>query len=250
MQGINIAIENIAMAAGIAEKWSFYNEKNLNGEININYKYKDCKNIATIYLGAGFGLGMIQDNKIYRGSDNLCGGIGHLEVPNYSKVNQESNPKEGNDSKGGNDPQREEIDACCTCGAKNCLDHRIRTDVFEKKFEEFKDMNSEEIKEFFIGEASKEYSEYRKDILMGKYLGYIINLLNNLLNPDVIVISGKLYKAIDELWIAVQLKKSENSLKYTSSNCAIIKSQLGPLAPTIGAAICAYYDKYNVNIEW
>ncbi len=228
MNGINIAIENNSMAAGIAEKWSFYEEKNLQGEYNINQKYKDCKNIATIYLGAGFGLGMIQDNKVYRGSNNLCGGIAHLEIPKYftEKI-------------------KGEIDDACTCGGENCLDFRVRTDVFETTFKAFKEMDSNKIREFFEKENNKEKVE-----LMGQYLGYVINLLNNLLNPDVIVISGKLYKAIDELWGAVQRKKSENNLKYTNSNCAIIKSQLGPLAPTIGAAICAYYDKYGANIEW
>lgn len=254
MKGINIAIENNAMAAGIAEKWSFYNEKNLNGEFNINQKYKDCRNIATIYLGAGFGLGMIQDNKVYRGSNNLCGGIAHLEIPNYSEREEKNvDDVECIHSEIGSlevpiDSQNEaKIDSECTCGGKNCLDYRVRTDVFETTFDAFKDMDSKKIKEFF---QKKENKEKKKDILMGQYLGYIINLLNNLLNPDVIVISGKLYKAIDELWGAVQLKKSENNLKYTNSNCAIIKSQLGPLAPTIGAAICAYYDKYGANIEW
>lgn len=236
MQGINIAIENNSVAAGVAEKWSLYDEVNLHGEYNINQRYKDCKNIVTVYLGAGFGLSIIQDGKVYRGGNGLGGGIGHLEVPNYSgkEINK---------------------DERCTCGGLNCLDNRVRRDVFKMDFESFKKEDSDAIKKYFEEEMAKDKerkdeAKENKDILMGKYLGYVTNLLNNLLNPEVIIISGKLYKAIDELWLAVQMKKSENNLKYTNSNCAIIKSQLGPLAAPIGAAICAYYSRYGADIEW
>lgn len=226
MRDINISLENNSTAAGIAEKWSLYSEKSLNGVPNVNQKYKNCKNVISIYLGAGLGLGIIQDNRVYRGSNNLCGGAGHLEVPNFSSSISSM-----------------EVDDKCTCGGENCLDHRIRVDVFGETFEKFKEWDSEKVQEYFIGHPEK------KDI-MGKYLGYLVNLLNNLLNPDLIIFTGKLYIAIDELWEAIQNKRNENNLQYVKNGCALIKSQLGPTAPAIGAAIGAYYDKFRADVEW
>ena len=44
----------------------------LTGYYGINcYRYCSCKNIVTIYLGAGFGLFIIQDGKVYRGESQL-----------------------------------------------------------------------------------------------------------------------------------------------------------------------------------
>lgn len=226
IKGINIAVENNSTAAGIAEKWALYSDKTLNGEPNVNRKYKNCKNVISIYLGAGLGLGIIQDNRIYRGSNNLCGGAGHLEVPNYS-LGEVSN----------------KVDTGCTCGGSNCLEYRIRSDVFEETFDNFKNWNSEKIRNFFITNSDK------KEI-MGKYLGHLINLLNIVLNPDLIIFTGKLYLAIDELWEAIQNKRNENNLKYAKNSCALVKSQLGPTAPAIGAAIGAFYDKFNCDVEW
>lgn len=226
IKGINIALENNSTAAGIAEKWALYGDKTLSGEPNVNRRYKNCKNVISIYLGAGLGLGIIQDNRIYRGSNNLCGGVGHLEVPNFFQ-----------------DEFSSKIDDKCTCGGKNCLDYRIRADVFEETFENFKDWDSERIRKFFITNPDK------KEI-MGKYLGHLINLLNVILNPDLIIFTGKLYLAIDELWEAIQNKRNENNLKYAKNSCALVKSTLGPTAPAIGAAIGAYYDRFNSDAEW
>lgn len=225
IKGINISLENNSTAAGIAEKWSLYSETTLNGEPNVNYKYKNCKNVISIYLGAGLGIGIIQNNSVYRGSNNLGGGVGHLEVPDYSNVAKSSDNRK------------------CTCGGNDCLEYRIREDVFGQSFEDFKNWDSHNIYKYFIDNQDK------KEI-MGKYLGHLINLLNIVLNPDLIIFGGKLYQAIDELWEAIQNKRNENNLKYAKTSCALIKSQLGPTAPAIGAAISSYYDKFNSKIEW
>ena len=239
-KGIEITIENNSIAAGVAEKCMLYEEKNLDNSYNINYKYRNKQNIINIYLGAGFGLGIIQNNKLYRGSNNLSGGAGHLEVPNFLN-NIETEILIENQTDEQNNEQS--IDSNCTCGGKNCLDHRVRTDVFKSSFEDFKKWNSDDIFNYLMEHPEK------KDLL-GIYLGHLINLISNLLNPDLIIIGGKLYKSIDDLWGCVQLKLMENNVKYTKSNCALAKSSLGPLAPAIGAAICAFYGKYNAEIMW
>lgn len=224
---IHISLENNSTAAGIAEKWALYDDMCADGEINTNQKYKDCKNVISIYLGAGFGLGIIQNNTVYRGSHDMPGGVGHLEVPNYG-TSHDHNTSANN---------------VCTCGNVNCLDNRIRTDVFKASLEDFKNWDSNKIRTYFDGKSDEQD-------LMGKYLGFLINTINNLLNPDLIIFSGKLHKSMDLLWEAIQRKRNENPLKHTKSNCSLIKSSLGAAAPTVGAAITAYYDCFNVKPDW
>ena len=223
---INIAIENNSIAAGIAEKWSLYNNETIKGEYNINNKYKDKKNIVSIYLGAGLGLSVIQNNHIHYQNDShsQMDGIGHLEVPNFSENENVFQDK-------------------CPCGRDTCLDYRIRHDVFEQTFEEFKTKTSADINDFFKDKTDKQ-------LLMGKYIGYLVNIINSLLNPDIIIITGKLHLAIDHLWGAIQQKRNESYYNDSEKNCLLIKSNLGAIAPAIGAAISGYYDKFKSDIEW
>ena len=227
-KNIEITIENNSIASGIAEKCMMYEEKTLSDEYNINHKYRNKPNVISIYLGAGFGLGIIQNNKIYRGSNNLSGGAGHMEVPNFSIEKRITHST---------------IDLECTCGGKNCLDYRVRTDVFNTCFKDFKDWSSDKILDYLINNPSEKE-------LLGIYLGHLINLISNILNPDLIIIAGKLYKAIDILWSDIQLKLMENNVKYAKSNCTLAKSWLGPLAPAIGAAICSFYGQFDSEIMW
>ena len=224
-QCIHIALENNSVAAGIAEKWSLYNPFTINGQHNVNNKYKDRQNIISIYLGVGFGINIIQNNHVYYQRCIPSDGIGHLEVPDFS---------------------RNEIsvsDTTCTCGEKCCLDFKIRNDVFEMSFEEFRALTSEDIYNFF-----KEHSEKRS--LMGKYVGHLINILTGLLTPDLIIITGKLHRGIDFLWESIQQKRNQAYCNSYENNCLLIKSHLGSLAPAIGAAICGYYDRFEADIEW
>ncbi len=226
IHGINISLENNSTAAVIAEKRFLYNSTLPGGQPNVNQKYCNCQNIISIYLGAGLGLGIIQNQHLYRGTNNLCGGVGHLEVPCYRPV-----------------PPASLSHTTCTCGGKNCLDHRLRTDVFETTFDDFRNWSSASIADYLKHNPES-------NLLMGQYLGYLINLLNNLLNPDLIIFTGKLYLAMDELWESIQRKRNENYLNYTKNNCALIKSQLGPTASAVGAAIGAYYDKFHCDVQW
>lgn len=224
-KGIHIALENNSVAAGIAEKWSLYNENTLKGEHNVNNKYKDLENIVSIYLGVGFGIHIIQNNHVYHQRSIPSDGIGHLEVPDFSSKNSVH------------------TDTICTCGETNCLDFKVRNDVFEMTLEEFKEQTSDTIYYYFL-----EHPEKKE--LMGVYVGYLINMLTSLLNPDLIIITGKLHLAVDQLWEAIQHKRNQAYCKSYGNNSMLIKSHLGSLAPAIGAAICGYYDKFEADIEW
>ena len=179
----------------------------------------------SIYLGAGIGAGLIFNNKLYRGATNFVGEIGHIVVPRFPGL------------------QTDLLDSSCSCGSSECLDFRIRNDVFCMTKEQFSNMDSEQIDKFFLN-----YPE--KLEVFAYYLGYAVNLLNNILNLDMIIFTGKFRKVIDRLWLLLQKQINNNSLFYIANECQLTSSNLGATSPAIGVAICAYFDKIKTDIEW
>lgn len=218
-KNINIYMDNNSTSAVVAEKYNLYSPS------NNNYKYKDRRNLMSIYLGAGIGAGLVLNNKLYRGATNFAGEIGHIKVPKYPGLKE--NLKEPS----------------CSCGSTDCLDFRIRNDVFEMTKADFSNMDSEQIDRYFSENPNKLY-------VFSYYLGYIINLLNNILNLDIIIFTGKFKIAINRLWLLLNQQINENPLYYIANECQIASSTLGATAPAIGVAICAYFDKVNSDIEW
>lgn len=218
-QGINIYIDNNSNTSVVAEKYNMYQPN------SINYKYRNKKNILILYLGAGIGAGMIFNNSLYHGASNFVGELGHLELPAYPNTDFKA------------------IEKSCSCGSCECLDYRIRNDVFEMTKSEFSELNSMAIKDYLIAHPDKfEIFIY--------YIGKITNLLINLLNLDLIIFTGKFKEIADYMWPLLYKQINSNKLSYIANACEFKSSNLGATSPAIGVAICAYYDKINEDVNW
>lgn len=218
-QGINIYIDNNSNTSVVAEKYNMYQP------YSINFKYRNKKNILILYLGAGIGAGMIFNNSLYHGASNFVGELGHLELPAYPNTDFKT------------------IERSCSCGSCECLDYRIRNDVFEMTKAEFSELNSMAIKDYLIAHPDKfEIFIY--------YIGKITNLLINLLNLDLIIFTGKFKEIADYMWPLLYKQINSNKLSYIANACEFKSSNLGATSPAIGVAICAYYDKINEDVNW
>lgn len=218
-RNINIYMDNNSTSAAIAEKYNLY----IPG--NHNYKYRNFENIMSVYLGAGIGAGLILNNKIYRGAANFAGEIGHMKVPVFPGLKEDFK------------------ESSCSCGSTNCLDFRIRNDVFETTKAQFSSWDSEKINQYFSDHPDK------LDIF-AFYLGHAINQLNNILNLNMIIFTGKFHIVIDKLWLLLAQYMNANPLFYIANECQLTSSNLGATSPAIGVAICAYFDKVKAEIEW
>lgn len=220
---IDVYLVQNANAAMIAEKINLY---------QTNSQYKNNRNIMSLYLGGGIGAGLYFD-KIYSGTYGYSGEIGHITAPYlYNSNIIDSNADDD-----------EKLDRECTCGSKDCYEHRIRTDVFRKRHETFCDLSSSII-------AEKLNNSPKRAEIFGSYLGHMINTCTNLLNLDLIIFTGKFYKSMDILFNHIVKVQDENHLKFSRNACSLIVSQLGPKAPAIGAAIYAYHMKYDLELSW
>lgn len=219
--GIRICLDHNAKTAAVAEKYALY-DKN-----NINHFYKDKNNILVFYFGSGLGSGLVLDNKIYRGCNNFSGEIGHIPVPCLKKGEKII-----------------EYEKACSCGSNTCLEYRIRNDVFEMDLKTFKKQPSDILRSIIVDNPEKKK-------LLGEYVGYALNCTVNVLNVGLVIFTGK-WKALSEgndLWNYIYEEVGNISLQYTRSNCGLILSTYGVLAPVIGAAICSSYENEN-EITW
>lgn len=222
INNINIAFEHNAKSTIVAEKFALYNNNSK------NYEFHNCSNIACVYLGSGIGLGNIFSDKLYKGS-SFSGELGHIRVPSLLGDRTPTN-----------------LDQACSCGSTECLEYRIRTDVFEMTLEDFKKSTGDDLRE----KISKNKEE--KLLLLSRYIGYIMNLIINLLDVDLIIFTGKLTTFLDDslLWKYITDEKIKMNLDYTNVHCSLVSSNYGALAPSIGAAICSSYINGDSTIEW
>lgn len=218
---ISINLEQNSNAALVAEKQYSY---------QLDLEYKSRKNFACIYLGAGLGAGLALGNKLFRGTSNYLGEIGHIPAPVVHGVEV-------------NNENVDDVDDVCKCGNIDCYDLAIRSNVFHKSFDDFSMMNSNDIREYLIAnpDALK---------LLGTYMGDLVNKLTGILNLDLVIFSGKFYQCMDSLFQYISLERDKSSLSYLRNDCIVRQSSIGPIAPTIGAAICSYYSCINEEIEW
>lgn len=224
-QNIYITIIQNSNAAVIAEKVHLH---------QINSCYRNKKNIVTLYLGVGTGAGLYL-GRLYEGTSGFTGEIGHIKAPIYETPEKKS-MYDILRNKG-------EIDKLCTCGSDECYDYKIRSYVFQQTSKTFYDMSADDIKNFLI--KHPENAE-----LLGIYYGNMIITLIGLLNIDLVIFTGKIYKSMDLLLNYIDSVLDQSPLKFNRNDCKICTSEYGSMSSSIGAAIYAYHKKYNLELSW
>lgn len=199
--GIPFKFENKAKLMTIAEK---------------NYGHgRESKNMLFINISTGIGSGLFIDGKMYKGSSDLSGEIGHFKVID-----------EGGDE--------------CVCGSKGCLETVLSNWGLVRKYNKLA--------------LSRIEDQYRSDIVVeralkgdeiaikvveeaGHYLGFVLANVANVLNLDLIVVGGS--NPVRNLGIFKQklLKDFDRySLGVIRREVSIKFSELGEDIAAIGAA--------------
>lgn len=223
---ISISFDNIVKAAIVSEKYSLYANDNPNGI------YKNRKNIGCIYLGSGIGSAFILNNKLYRGTSNFSE-IGHINVTDPTMLLSMRTTED-------------ECDKLCSCGGVNCLEHKIRSNVFGMTRDNFRRFSASELRTEFL---KREDAHIRLQIL-AYYISEAIKIITNILNLDLVILTGKLTQFKDELNAPLYSEKSSNLITYTNKDCSLVTSTYGALAPAAGAAILSSFPETIDDIVW
>ncbi|MDD5431826.1 MAG: ROK family protein [Candidatus Omnitrophica bacterium] len=170
------------------------------------------KNSLCLTLGTGVGGAFILDGKIFRGTNNAAGEIGHLLL-------NEDGPK-------------------CNCGGKACLETYIgnsRIQEFARKV--FKrNITLEE-----VSLLAKKQNKLAIDVWkrVGFCLGLALTGVTNILNLDAVVIGGGVSKAGKILFDEVRKTIRSRGMHVQAKHVKVLKAKLGNEAGFIGAAILA-----------
>ncbi len=181
------------------------------------------KNVMVINMGWGVGLGLILDGELYRGDNGFAGEFSHIPIFNNNKL--------------------------CSCGKNGCLETETSLLVLiEKAIEELNKGRGSSIAGISIEKPEEANNTIIQSALVGDQLavellsdvgfkiGRGVAILIHLLNPKLIVLSGRGSTA-GRIWQApIQQALNEFCIPRLAHNTTIEVSRLGFKAELIGAA--------------
>jgi glucokinase len=182
-----------------------------------------AKNLICVTLGTGVGGGIILDGKIYRGATGTAGEIGHIHY----------------DANG----------PLCKCGSHGCIEvyagaprmieqgKKIKSKILNK----LTGGNMKNLTPKILQEAALLGDKAAQDLWKetGTKLGVIFADLINILNPEMIIISGGISKANRLLTDPIKRTVMERAFKTPARACEIVVSKFTSRLGVVGAALLA-----------
>ena len=200
-------LENDANAATWGEKWVGAG--------------KEVSSLVMLTLGTGIGGGIVIDNKLWRGTNNVAAEIGHMVI-------QMDGPQ-------------------CSCGNYGCIEAFASATAMVRRFKELLKSgassslkNCGEITAKMINDAALQGDKASLDIIeeTGRYLGIALVNIMHILNPEMIVLTGGMIGSGELLMNPIRQVTSQRAFEVSYRDTKIVFSQLGNDAGIIGAAGC------------
>lgn len=173
---------------------------------------KGSRNAICLTLGTGVGAGLILEGKLYRGSDNAAGEIGHLPL-------NEDGP-------------------ACACGGKACLERYVGNNALLKKAKAVLGPSATlEDASAMAAKGNRKAVRFWREAAAD--LGVAFAGLCNVLNPDVIVVGGGVSAAGKPLFDGIKETLRRRAMPVQARRVRVLKAALGNEAGLIGAALAA-----------
>ena len=209
----NVYVENDSYAYGLAET-------KLGG-------LKDHQNGFAINLSRGLGMALLSEGHLHAGSNGFAGEFGHMQFGNGTRM--------------------------CVCRKTGCLGTEASGFALEMDYREH--VASGEQSSLTIEDPR--YDDIIKGALkgdelciklvynVGEKLGFALGNVINLLNPEIIIIGGKLARSKDLLLGGVMFGTRRSALTQSMKNCKIELSKLDDRAGVLGAGLNVF-TKYEL----
>ena len=203
--GWPVFIENDANAAAVGEMWMG--------------AARGCCDVISVTLGTGVGGGVILDGELWRGSHGSAGEIGHTTVDPFSGLK-------------------------CKCGNTGCLELFASATAIVRMTRENLGMfpastlKSEGLTAAKVYEAGRNGDELALAVFkrFGMYLGIGLANLINLIDPQIIVISGGAVNGWDLFAPEMYRQVEERAFRTTAQQVKIARAECGDNAGLLGAA--------------
>lgn len=197
---------------------------------------KNKTNAMVINIGWGVGLGIILNTGLYRGENGFAGEFSHISLFSNNKL--------------------------CSCGKMGCLETETSLSVIIEKAQQgltagrtsvlknqLFNVDAETAFEFIVG-AAKSGDQFAIELISkaAYEIGRGVSILIHLLNPELIILSGRGALA-GKLWkVPMQQAINEYSIPRLATNTEIEISSMNYQAELIGAAALVMENAEAINL--
>ena len=209
-----VALENDANAAAWGEYWAGAG--------------KGTRSLVMFTLGTGIGGGIILEDEILRGFQDLAGELGHIMIDPNGPV--------------------------CSCGQRGCLESLASATGTARRFREAVERGEESVLAEKVRSGGKVTCRQMHDAALagdalalrtlgetGRYLGIGISSMVMTINPEVFVLAGGLSRAGETLMGPLRAEVDGRMPEHVRGKTDVRLAELGDLAGAIGAAGCALH---------
>jgi predicted NBD/HSP70 family sugar kinase len=184
---------------------------------------RERKNAMVINIGWGVGLGIVVNGTLFRGHNGFAGEFSHIPLFSNGKM--------------------------CSCGKTGCLETETSLQILVQKARagltngRISQLKAEALDHYESAsesmiEAAREGDRYTMELISeaAYHIGRGVSILIHLMNPELVILSGR-GAAAGKVWLpAMQQAINEHSIPRIAADTAIELSGLGYQAELIGAA--------------
>ena len=183
------------------------------------------ENVVALTLGTGVGGGVVINRKVYHGSWNTAGELGHTVVqPNGRQ---------------------------CGCGNHGCLEaYAGARHIVERTQQQITEgqktcLKPQGLTPKRIAQAASAGDELAQEIFSetGRYIGVALTSIAHILNPQIAIIGGGIAAAGEDLLFQHIRSEFEKRAMDIPRKMEIVPAKLGNNAGLVGAAMLAYTDQ-------
>ena len=193
---------------------------------------KGHRNVMFITFGTGFGAGLILDNRLYSGTNDMAGEVGHVRLADNGPVGF---------GKAGS------CEGFCSGGG---IVQIARTKVLEKlqmgeKVSFCKSIDDlDGLTAKIVGDAAEAGDELGLEIyrISGEYLGKALSIFIDILNPEIIAIGSIFARSTDILWPHAKEVIERETLVHSRKVCKVVPAALGEKIGDLEALSIAAYE--------
>ena len=173
---------------------------------------RGTKNMIFLTFGTGFGAGLILDGRLYVGASDMAGEVGHVRL---TEDGPEGYGKHGS------------AEGYCSGGGIRNIGRLFNMDKSAKE----------------IAEAAKSGDGTALEVYRtsGKYLGRMLAVLADILNPECVVIGSVFARSEELLRPAMQAELEKEALSYTAECLDVRPAVLGDKIGDYAALMTAVY---------
>lgn len=184
---------------------------------------KGGKNVVGMTIGTGIGGGLILDGRLYHGSSDVAGEIGHMTIDSTGRW--------------------------CKCGNYGCLEQYASGTAIARRAREALSADSDSMMHRMVDgdldrlTAALVYEAAKKDDMLAlevvhdtaRFLGAGVANILNIFNPDCVVIAGGVTQAGDSLFEPLIREVRRRAFKPAVDAASIVPGTLPGTAGVVGA---------------